>query len=329
MTAHLFLSFLHSLQVPCTESYTRARFASMPFPTLFGLAGLMEEYGIDTAAYNLEGHTNLLSRLEAPFMARMRCGFVLVTANGPSGVSFTKDGDKTQTLPSADFAARLDGPVFLAFPRPNATEPHFREHRIEEVLNGAKKWVMVLAAVFAGAYAAVRVGLFDHPWAVVAGAVMCLGLYVSALLFLKSHGFNTSQADRICGVVEAGGCHDVLSTAGAKFFGLFGWAEVGLAYFSVSLGALLLFPSAPYLLAWIAAAVAPFSFWSIWYQKYRAKAWCTMCLIVQGCLWLGLGAWALGGYYAHFEVPILPLTALGATYLAVMLGLNALPSKKI
>ena len=29
----------------------------------------------------------------------------------------------------------------------------------------------------------------------------------------------------------------------------------------------------------------PYSFWSVWYQKAKAKQWCVLCLIIQALLW--------------------------------------------
>ena len=42
--------------------------------------------------------------------------------------------------------------------------------------------------------------------------------------------------------VAGRGCDSVLETKASKFFGIFGWSEVGFSYFSVSLLTLLIFP---------------------------------------------------------------------------------------
>lgn len=49
---------------------------------------------------------------------------------------------------------------------------------------------------------------------------------------------------------------------------------------------LLIFPQYINLLALCNLICLPFSFWSVWYHKFRAHAWCTFCLCVQSMLWL-------------------------------------------
>ena len=94
---------------------------------------------------------------------------------------------------------------------------------------------------------------------------------------------SVGRADKICGLIDRTGCGTVLSTKASKFFGLFGWSEVGFSYFGVSLACLLVFPQHIGYLALVNACCCPFSFWSVWYQKYRAKAWCTLCLWPSMC----------------------------------------------
>ena len=151
-----------------------------------------------------------------------------------------------------------------------------------------------------------------------------VGLYMSYLLMQKSLNIDSGAADNVCKAIEAGGCDSVLATKASKFFGIFGWSEVGFSYFSVSLLALLIFPEYIGYLALCNVCCLPFSFWSVWYQKYRAKAWCTLCLSVQGTLWLLFFCYLGGGWLRE----ALPLTinffVLGATYLAVLLLINRL-----
>lgn len=44
----LLSDFLGQLGVAHTRGYTSERYVSMPFPTLFGLKKLLEEYGVES-----------------------------------------------------------------------------------------------------------------------------------------------------------------------------------------------------------------------------------------------------------------------------------------
>ena len=67
---------------------------------------------------------------------------------------------------------------------------------------------------------------------------------------------------------------------------------------------LLIFPQYINLLALCNLICLPFSFWSVWYQKIRAHAWCTLCLCVQSMLWLLFFCYLFGGWL-HGLLPLL------------------------
>ena len=87
---------------------------------------------------------------------------------------------------------------------------------------------------------------------------------------------------------------------------------------------LLMFPQYIGFLALINACCCPFSIWSVWYQKYRAKAWCTLCLITQACLWLSLGCYAFGGWFGSSFPLDIHIIVIGSAYVAALLLINAL-----
>lgn len=319
----IFDCIITALKVRHTPGYSRRAYAHMPFRTLFGLTKLLESYGVDSATYRLAHPETDIDRLPLPFLARMGDTFALVSCVSPEGVQLDYgEGDGNAKVPRSSFAGAFTGVVTLFQPRAGAAEPDYAKHRFFDIADKAKKAILALAAVFIAVWCFVRAGLYASvpAWFLLAADIA--GLYVTYLLFLKSHGFNSRHGDSICGVIDRSGCHTVLGTSAAKFLGLFGWSEVGLGYFSVSTASLLLFPATAPWLALINACACPFSFWSVWYQKYRAKAWCTLCLITQVLLWVSLSTYILGGYFADLRLApgILPLLA---AYLGAVLGINA------
>lgn len=321
----IFIDFLQALQVPHTAPYSSRRFRTMPFRSLFGFSKLLAEYGVESSAFILDDKAELTS-LTPPFLARTRpSNFVIVRRITPDSVDYQTEGE-IFNIPLADFTNLADGMVFLAFPKPDAAEPEYPSHRRMEILSEAKKWILLtLIVAIAGTLFVVN-GLW-RSWAIVAVMILDLiGLTMSVMLVLKSQGVHTRAADRVCGVLQQGGCDSVLSTRASTFFGLFGWSEVGLAYFSVSLITLLAFPAAWPALALCNLCCLPFSFWSIWYQKFRAKAWCTLCVSVQCCLWLIFFCnLAAGLISTSVLLPLgLPFFLLVASYGAALLAINAL-----
>lgn len=319
----LLCDFLDCLGVPYTDGYTRRRFATMTFQSLFGLSKLLEEYGIDSQAFAVADKDNALNNVDTPFLAHMTEGdFVIVEDVSPHVINLnTRKGRRK--LSRNEFTDLWDGTLFSAFPHCDACEPSYRRHRFIEKAAKVKAVILPTAVLFVAACAFVANGLYQSVSLILLTLIYGSGLYVTWQLLLKSLGIHSSHGDKICSLIDANGCHEVLKTEGATFFGLFSWSEVGVAYFSVTLAALLMFPQSWSALAVINVCCCPFSLWSIWYQKYRAKAWCTLCLITQACLWLGFACW-LGGRWLAWPLPWYHMIVLGACYLAALLAVNSI-----
>lgn len=314
--------YLRLLGVPFTEAYTESRVEKMPFHTLFGLTKLLEEYGVSSEGYMLNDKEEI-DKIEPPFIAKTPAANVIVTSVSPDRITYLSEG-VAESAPRSEFFDAWDGTVLLSFPGPDAAEPGYALHRRLEFFMNAKKWVLAALATLLFAYAFIVNGLYHHLSVILIAAIDLGGLYITYLLVQKSLHIHNDAADRVCGVLQAGGCDSILETKASKFFGLFGWSEVGFAYFSVSLLTLLLFPSMLPVLALTNLCCLPFTVWSIWYQRFRAHKWCTLCVLVQTSLWLLFFCYLFGGWLKMAWPPTLSFIILGMTYAAVMLGLNAI-----
>lgn len=110
----------------------------------------------------------------------------------------------------------------------------------------------------------------------------------------------------------------------SKLFGVFSWSEVGFGYFSVSLASLLLFPHMWPALALCNVCCLPYTVWSIWYQRFRARHWCTLCVGVQSTLWALFFCYLSGGWL-RLSLPLhLDFFVLIAVYVFTVLFINLL-----
>ncbi|MDE7509567.1 MAG: hypothetical protein K2M62_05530 [Muribaculaceae bacterium] len=317
----LITDYLEALGVPYTPAYTRSRGEKMPFKTLFGLSKLLEDYGVTSEGFMLEDKDELL-KLTPPFIAHTADGFTIVTGLEGGNVTYLTQGVE-ETVPETDFKRVWDGNVFISYPSDDSAEPSYKRHARIDFLMRAKKWVLLLCAVLLTGYLVVVNGIWRSWSTMLVMAIDMAGLYITYLLVQKSLKIHNPAADRVCSVLEAGGCDSILKTKASKFFGLFGWSEVGFAYFSVSLLALLLLPQTLPWLALCNLCCLPFTFWSIWYQRFKAHKWCTLCVCVQASLWLLFFCYLFGGWLKMAFPVSVEFVALGLAYVVVMLGLNA------
>lgn len=312
--------FLTALKVPFTQDYTRQRFEAMPFKSLFGVTQLLKEYGVETNGYEITDK-NAIASIPRPFIAGTPEGLVIVTSVTSNDISYLTQG-VPETMPLEEFLPVWTGLAVCANVLPGAKEPDYGKHRRTVFFNSAKTWLLWIIAALLVAYLYVFNGLWKH-WSVWAlTAIDCFGLWLTYMLVQKSLNIKNATADKVCGVLQEGGCDSILKTDASSFFGIFSWSEVGFTYFGVSLLAMLIAPQTIHWLALINICCLPFTLWSIWYQKFRARHWCTLCVSVQLSLWLQFICYLLGDWTA----PVFPLRlgffALGATYVAVLLLLN-------
>lgn len=314
--------FLSVLGVRHTAAYTDGRFRTMPFPTLFGLCSLLREYGVSAAGYRIDDKKHI-SVIPTPFIAPVDNRFVIVTSVSGDMVHYCTLG-VGEDIPVDDFVAAWSGVAVTAEAGENAGEPHYGAHRLAEImtmLRGVGIWV-IGAALFAWFFIT-RGDL--HNWGtIVMAAVDVFGLWLSYMLVQKTLGVKTKRGDAVCAVLQAGGCDSIARSDASKFLGIFHWSEVGLTYFGIGLAVLLLFPDMTGTLALINLCALPYTVWSITYQKFVAKTWCTMCVGVQLTLWLQFIIFACSGWLSH----MLPITAnavvLVLIYVFVMLVLNSI-----
>lgn len=323
--ASLFTDFLAELGVCHTEQYSDSRFAQMPFQSMFGLSKLLGEYGVPTAGITVDeaSRTDVFAQLPVPFLADTPQGFMIVTGVDGDNVTYISQHQRF-TASVDEVVADWNGIALLAGEHSGASEPEYMRHHIAGIMTGVKRWVLALLAVALVMEGMWLSGLYA-TWAawlllVADGA----GMAFSWMLVQKSLGTRNKVADTICSVIEDEGCDEIARSEASSFMGIFKWSEVGLAYFSVSLLSMLLFPSTLPALAAINMLCLPYTVWSITYQRFVAKTWCTLCVCVQATLWVLFAAYLLGGFTAHIFPLGIDFWILGAVYVAVLLAINRL-----
>lgn len=320
-TDHTIISdFLTALNVPFTNDYTEQRFETLSFKTLFGVTTLLKEYGVDCEGYKI-ADKNEFTSLQPPFIAQTKGGLVIVTDSKSDFVRYLTQG-LSETMPLEEFLPVWTGVILLAKVNPDAKEPDYSKHRRTIFFNKAKKGLLLIVGLLLIAYLYVVNDLWKY-WSVWAlTAVDIFGIWLTYMLVQKSLSIKNPVADKVCGVIQEGGCDKILKTDASSFFGIFSWSEVGFSYFGLSFLVMLISPHTIHWLALINICCLPFTVWSIWYQKFKAKHWCTLCVCVQMSLWLQFICYLLGKWTA----PVFPLKldffVLGAAFVFVLLLLN-------
>lgn len=321
----IFSDYLQLLGVPFTGGYSDSQFTKMPFKSLFGFSRLLNSYGVETES-DLLSDKSQISIIPTPFVAKKKDKFVIVTDisdNGSDGkvVRYLYYG-KPSSEPIDKFIDVFTGVVLRAFPNEKSAEPSYGKHHFFEIAAVAKNLLFFAALIFLFIYGFIKAGLYENVSTILLTIVDLAGLYVTWLLILKSLKVKSQAADKVCGVLQKHGCDTVLEQKASKFFGLFGWSEVGICYFAITLLIMLIFPGELHYLALINGCCLPFTVWSITYQKFVIKTWCTLCVTTQALLWLQFFCYFFGGWWRDIFPLRIDLFLMGAAYLAALLGVN-------
>lgn len=322
-TPDFFNDLLRILGVKHTAEYSLRRFRAMDFKSFFGLTILLKEYGVDTLGVHA-ADTTALTSIPTPFVAPVKAGeWVIVTATAPDTVTYLSQGIEEHAT-VAEFLDAWSGDALICRANPESVEPHYSRHSFVMAIRRLRDIAAIVCAIILVVGLMLRGHLFPSPATVGIVLFDFVGLAASFMLLQKQLGIHTRANDHVCAAIQREGCDTVISTTASTFLGTFHWSEVGMTYFSVSLIAVLVCPESIPLLALINACCLPYTIWSVLYQKFRAHAWCTLCLTVQATLWMLFLMYLWAGSWKH----LLPLTwdmlMLPAAYGLVLCLLNRL-----
>lgn len=319
----VFSDFLSALGVRHTPRFANSRYASAPYAsTVQGFRDLLDEYGVGSTITRLDDKSRL-DAIKPPFVVQIHGRLTVVEDIKKSSVKTRVDG-KTAFVDRDQFCKTWNGSALVASVGPDSGEDCYVKHRKLQILGVVRRFGIVACLLALAAWFFLANCLWRDPWLWAVVVFDLIGIRVCVMLVGKQLDITNSTTEAVCGFLRRGGCSSVMETSASKIFGLIGWGEVGLAYFSVSLVALLTYPpSLPYL-ALFNAFCLPYTVWSIAYQKFKAKTWCTLCCIVQLLQWLIFACYLFGGAWNGL-LPLKPaLLVLGAGYLLALLLIDRL-----
>jgi len=327
---NVFVSLLELLKVKHTKKFSNQYFNEHPHKyNLFGLSKMLSDYGVENAGTRIEDKEKNIFNIELPFIAFTGGNFVVVYKVESDKVYYLWNGKKI-TLFVSQFIQIWSGIILLAETTPDSIEPDYQEHRKKELFNVTQKSILILAGALIFGISYISNSLFTNLGISLLLLVNLIGVYICYLLVLKQMHIHSQYADKICTLFSKSDCNNVLESEAAKLWGVFGWSEIGLGYFVANVLLVLFLPHTISLLALINIIVLPYSFWSVWYQKTKARQWCPLCLIVQVLLWSNF---IINGLFGYIRLPEFDWIALkdilfvGSIYAIGVFGFNLLIPK--
>lgn len=324
---NVFITFLKLLNVKHTKSFSTKYYNEHPHKyNLFGLSKMLSDYGVENAGTKIKDKENDLFNIETPFVAFTGNDFVTVYKVSSENVSYIWNGKDISISPT-EFIQQWTGIVLLAETNENSIEPIYKENRKKERFGFFQKILLLASVLLTFILIYISKSLYSDIGLTFSLIVNFIGVYIGYLLVQKQMHIHSEYGDKICSLFKQGDCNDILESSAAKFLGVIGWSEIGFAYFMSNVFIIAFFPQFVSYLAVINICALPYSFWSVWYQKVKAKQWCPLCLIVQSLLWV---VFVVNLTFGFIQIPnfnVEDILVVGCIYLIPLLAINIITPK--
>lgn len=311
------------LNVKHTKKYLNRYFEEHPDKdNMFGISQMLSHYNIDSLGVQFTDKEKNLQNIPVPFIAYVDTELVTVESVClKKGVTYIYSEKKT-TIPISEFIISWTGATLLIEANIASIEPNYKKRRSEELTNITQKAMLFFGIFTMAAILSIKNKLYQDPGRLSLLLFSSLGMYTTYLITVKQLNLGGNLVNKICLLLDKKGCDNVLDSPSSKFMGLIAWSNIGLSYFLSNILILLFFPKFISYLVLINICSLPYSFWSVWYQKFKLKSWCILCLNVQVILWALFIISSIFGLVSIPQHDFFSVTFTGLLYIIPFLIIN-------
>ncbi len=323
MSNSIFSIVFKHFDIPYTKIGLESFINSNPFShTIYGVSKILTAYGVSNQPVRVNEPENFLKDLTNSCIIIYRGAYILVTHSDYEDVFGIDLNGFSFKINIQELLSEWNGKAIIITSAENAKEPNYANNKLSQTLNSGKSIAVLVCLMIIIAYGFLLYTTSYTSLRLEILLVSFLGIGVSYLLLLKQLNIENVFADKLCSLVKEGKCKDVTDSKGGKLFGLVSLSEIGMAYFIVNVLILAYLPSLMETMGLINIMILPFSFWSLWYQKFRVTNWCVLCICVLLLMWVQAFIFVMNGLLYHMSFIWNNIVLVFVLYLAVTLFLN-------
>jgi len=326
-TKNILTASLSRLGVKYTDYYANKLFNEHPHKyNLYGISSMLSEYNISTTGIKVSDKRSNLDKLEVPFIAHIGHDFIVVFKITKNNVYYQWE-DKIIKINKDNFINTWSGITLLIEKNKDSIEPNYTEHKKYFLLKNIQFITCIIAVFILSLLLIFTNRTYNNLGIILIILLNIIGTCIGYILVQKQINTNSNYADKICSLFKKSDCNNILESKAAKFLGIIGWSEIGFGYFVANVIALIIHPELIYIFAIINIMTLPYTIWSVLYQKFKAKQWCPLCLLVQIIFWL---IFIIDVLYAFININFIKLDQFIAylcLYAVSILGTNLLIPK--
>ena len=284
-------SLLRKNQIPFERSELEFQIQSHPsYPSLHAVTGVLDHFGVTNVAARVPRTSETLDQLPDHFIAQMQgdsMNGLFVTDQQPYSMRLHGEDGAVRILSVADFISAFTGIVLAVEQSAEQGLLKPRRKRMSKAAVGIL--ILLLGYIF--------VSTITSVWAPVMLVVALAGLVISVSIFQQESGVKNKIGEAFCdGVTQTTDCASVLHSPGARIFGVYKLSDLSMVYFTgFTIASFLLSVQGLGLdlLYMMGLLGVPVTIYSIYYQAFKLKKWCLLCLTIVGLLWI-MGGVAIG-----------------------------------
>lgn len=283
----IFIRYLKFLGVKYTKKYAKELCESNPNKNnLYGLSSLLDKYQVDNEGLLLDRSKSSLSKIDPPFVVEMKDGFGIVLEKDTEKIDLLIS-KKKKTISYDEFIENWSGVVLISELNEKSGEPNYSENRKASFLEIFEKCLLGALLFLFLLFCGIENGLFTECGLVFSLLLNIMGFCVCWLLIDNQIDSSSGYIDSLCPLFGGGkDCNHILKSDASRLFGYIAWSEIGISFYISNLWLIFCFTNLYAYLSVISVCSLLFTFWSVYYQKYEAKEWCFLCLLVVFSLWL-------------------------------------------
>lgn len=276
-------SLLHKYQIPYDRSEIQFQMESHPsYPSLHAVTGVLDHFDITNVAARIPKTNESLNQIPDFFIAQLKSaefdGLFFVEKQQEDCSLLGVDG-ASKKISQDDFLHAFTG-ILLAVEKSENQEKESNTGALASYLTFG-----VLALVLGYLFISSMV-TFLQPLLLLTALV---GLVIGVSIMQQELGIKNKIGEALCdGTSTNNNCNAVLNAESARLFGAYKLSDLSLVYFvgyTLTTFCLTVQGQSLDVLLIIAALSLPVTVYSVYYQAFKIKSWCFLCLGIVMILW--------------------------------------------
>lgn len=256
------------------------------FPSFLSLQYILHRMGKESFA--MQSNYDELQNLSLPFVAHVTTNvdlFLFISKVTTDKVQIVNEDRCIEEISSNEFKRIWDGNLLLIDSAEGITKLSFKDH-FNTFIEHIRFPFFIVSIISALVFILASKKDFNTQFYLYLSGIVG-GLTASVLLFIEQIDKHNIHIKKLCTAKNSKSpidCSSILDFKDAYFMGVISWSDVGFVYFAFLLAILLMFPVDQSLIITNILSILCIGYvcYSLFYQKFIAKKWCTLCLAVQG-----------------------------------------------